>query len=154
EGVWVGIGADPPELPPTGEYQRGGGVMPFLECMPIPGEQNQDDPEASEACKSMRAQYQSYVAAYRARFQRVYRIDSQGVREARGDKLAPIAGAKAASKPGRRGATAEVSLPRSALPRMSEAPVAGLLLVARAATAPAPPEIEPEAWVSLALPEP
>jgi len=57
-------------------------------------------------------------------------------------------------KPGTKGATVEISLPLKAMPRVTQAPLASLKLVARAATSPKPPELAPEPWVWVTLPAP
>ena len=150
EGIWLGVGSSAPALPPIGEYQRGGGVRE-LNCdgNVYTGEAN--PPETKAACEALLANYAHTTAAHEARFERLFRIDRDGVREARPDgSLVAIAGARVVWKPG----AVEASLPLVAMPRLDAAPLTSLRLWARAATTPRAPVIKPEAWVWLDLPHP
>ena len=153
-GLWLGIGSTAPDTAPIGDWQRGGGVREFnCDVNLANGEPNA--PEARAACQALLDQHTAFVAAHEARFQRVLRLDAEGVRQVKDDgSLAPVDGAKVIWKPGPRGATAEATLPLTALPRVPEAPLGSLRFVARAVTTPKPPAVAPEAWVWLELPAP
>lgn len=155
-GVWVGVAARVPGLPPVGEYQRGGGVLPFTECL-SPADAPEDyDPRESKDCKELLKKRDDDEASHARRFRQLYRVDASGVRSVKEDgTLAPVEGAKVMWRDVRGGgATAEVSIPLSALPRMSEAPVSWLSVAARPVSTPSAPALAEDAWVSLRLPEP
>jgi hypothetical protein len=148
----LGVGA--PDLPPVGEYQRGGGIWPFMECQASPDQPANVDPEANAACQALLKRRKDEVAQHERRFERLYRIDREGVRVQRGDgSLAPVEGARAAVRATPERATLEASIPLLALPRMSAAPVESLALVARVASA-APPPPPDGGWTWVALPAP
>jgi hypothetical protein len=154
DGIWLGVGAAAPEIPPIGDYQRGGGVRDF-NCEMNPGTGEANPPEAIAACHELIRRHAGFVAAHEARFQKLYRIDREGIRAATTDgTLASIPGATAAWKPGSRGATVEVSLPALALPRVIEAPLGSLHLVARAVASPRPPVVPAAEWLWLDLADP
>ncbi len=154
DGIWLGVGASAPDVPPIGDYQRGGGVLDF-DCEVNRGTGEAQPPEAIAACRALIQRHADFVAAHRTRFQKLYRVDREGIRAATADgTLAAIPGALAAFKPGPRGATVEISLPASALPRVIEAPLVSLHLVARAVTSPKPPVVPEAEWVWLDLTDP
>jgi hypothetical protein len=68
--------------------------------------------------------------------------------------LAPIEGAKVAFKSGAKNTTFEITLPTKALPRLTQAPLVALRVVASVATAPKPPVIEAGKWIDLDLADP
>jgi len=160
EGIWLGIGSLAPAVLPVGEMSRGGFVQPFdcdFEQIYVgegtftKGKPN--PPEVVAACHGLLARHAEFVAKHRARFARMLKIDRQGVHGVAADgSLVSIEGAKYALKPAAKGATVEIALPLTALPRLVEAPITTLRLVARAATTPRP-EITPEQWVWVLLPE-
>jgi hypothetical protein len=161
DGIWLGIGSLPPSVPPIGLKARGGWTLAFdcdfeqvyaFEEGFVKGKAN--PPEVVAACHALLARHEALVAQHRARFTRFFKLDRDGVHAAAADgTLSSIAGAKAVFKPGPHGATVEVTLPIAALPRLVEAPLLTLRLVARAVTGPRP-EVLPPQWVSVHLPEP
>ncbi|MFT3771201.1 MAG: hypothetical protein QM820_37780 [Minicystis sp.] len=154
DGIWLGIGGAVPDVPPIGDWQRGGGVREF-NCDVNLGTGEPNPPETKAACQRVLDQHAAFVAAHEARFRVFYRIDRQGVRLAKDDgTLASIDGAQAIFKQGPKGATVEASLPLKAFPRVTDAPLASLRFVARAATTAKPPVIAAETWVWLDLPDP
>jgi hypothetical protein len=154
EGIWLGIGGGAPSVPPIGDWQRGGGVRDF-NCEMNLGTGEANPPEAIAACHALLQRHAAFVAAHHARFERVYRVDREGVRLVKPDgTLAAIEGAKALFLATPTGATVEVALPAKALPRMSEAPLTGLGAVARAAPTVQPPALPAALWVGLDLPAP
>jgi hypothetical protein len=156
EGLWLGLGVEPPPTLPVGEYQRGGGVLPFMECQRTPDmPEDAPDPETTEACKRVMKSAADKVAAHEARFRTLFRLDREGVRavDEAGAKAA-VAGAQIAIKAAAKGATLEAFLPLRALPRMSEAPIPYLQVLARALSVAAKDLPKPEAWPSAPLPRP
>ncbi|WP_437574243.1 hypothetical protein [Sorangium sp. So ce887] len=153
DGIWLGIGFGVPELPPIGYFQRGGGVTP-LNCEtdmggePLPAEVQKD-------CNETLERHAAFTAGHEARFERFFRLDRGGLSVIGEDgERRLVDGAKAAVKGGDGKLTIEATLPTSALPRASSAPIDGIRLLARAADAPRPPAPADEAWVWLAVPEP
>ncbi|WP_437850905.1 hypothetical protein [Sorangium sp. So ce363] len=153
DGIWLGLGFGAPELPPIGYFQRGGGVMP-LNCEtdmggePLPA-------DVQKACHETLAQHDAFTAGYEARFVRFFRLDRGGLSGIGEDgKGRLIEGAKAAVKGGEGRFTIEATLPTSALPRASSAPIDSIRLFARAADAPRPPAPADEEWVWREIPEP
>jgi len=166
EGIWLGLGARPPELPELGQFFGRMGFVPFnCDQHPIVTEEEPggdqgysfeaNAPESVAACEAETARLAAFIAQLQSRFARLFKIDRDGIHEVSpGGQLAAVEGAKAVVKPGPHGATAEISLPLAALPRLADAPLLALRLVARAATTPAPPVLGPALWVPLDLPEP
>ncbi len=162
DGVWVGVGAQVPDLPLLGEYfGRMGFVVLDCETMPVvEGEEGDQGyrvdprpPELADACRGLQARRAEAKAKHAARFEKLFKIDRDGVRlVGPGGALAAIEGAKSAWKAGPEGATVEVSLPLSAMPRLGEAPLVTLRLAARIAAA--APVIARGEWVWVELPEP
>jgi hypothetical protein len=161
EGIWLGIGSWPPALAPIGEYSRGGGTRD-LECeyqqidigegMFKNGPRN--PPETIAACKAILERHARFVARHEQRFVRRFKIDREGVRGVSADgALHGFEGARAVFKPGAKGATVEITLPLQAMPRLTQAPLHSLRLVARAATSPKPPEFAVDQWVWVDLPK-
>lgn len=161
DGFWLGIGAVPPRVPSVGLLARGGYIVPFdcdfEQIRMMEGEWAKGPakpPEVVAACHGLIARHAELVAHHRARFSRLFKIDRDGVHGASAEgTLSSIEGAKAVFKPGPRGATVEVTLPLNALPRLVEAPVVTLRLVARAAIGPKPDVVSGQ-WVEVSLPEP
>lgn len=162
EGVWVGVGARVPDLPLLGEYFGRMGFV-VLDCESMPTAEGEGDdigyrtdprpPEMADACRGLKARHAEAKAKHAARFEKLFRIDRDGVRVAGpGGALSAIEGAKSVWKSGPHGATVEVSLPLSAMPRMAEAPLQTVRLAARISTS--APVIATEQWVWLSLPEP
>ncbi|MEP7121165.1 MAG: hypothetical protein ABJE95_09655 [Byssovorax sp.] len=161
DGIWLGIGVVPPTVPSVGLFTRAGQIRPF-DCefetiRLIEGEferGKRNPPEVVAACRALIARHDELVARHRARFTRLFKLDRDGVRRVAVDgTLSPIEGAKAVFKPGPHGGTVEVALPISALPRMVEAPVVTLRLVARAVTG-QKPDLVAAQWVEVELPDP
>ena len=166
DGIWVGIGTRVPDLPLLGEYFGREGFV-VLNCerkitltdmqgAPEGAEQGYSFearlPEEQTACKALEARRAEVKAEHEKRFARLFKIDREGVRGvAEGGALVAIEGARSAWRPGPRGATVEVSLPLSAMPRAGEAPLQRLRLVARAA--PTTPVLTLGQWVWVDLPE-
>lgn len=165
DGIWLGIGFAPADLPLPGGYQGNAGYVPIgvagvpdgcAETQQADGEDGTRlvtrSPEAVAACKAELARHAERRAKYRKRFAKLYKIDRAGIHGVSEDGgFVAIGGARLAWKPRGNGATLEISLPLAALPRMAEAPLTSLRLVARAATSPEPPKLD--AWVWLKLPE-
>jgi len=174
-GLWLGIGSPPPAVPPIGEYTRGGG-FDLVECTAnaqtyVEGTRVITDtpnpPEVIEACKQIVARHAQLRATHAARFARTFHLDAAGVRAVGADgALAPVAGAEIAWRVTGARATAEVTLPLAAMPRLADAPLVTLELFARPSAAaraasPArpggvlvPPGLARTAWVGARLPEP
>ena len=146
DGFWLGIGEVPPPVPSIGLIARAGYIVPFNcdfeQIRLMEGEWKKGPakpPEVVAACRGVLARHAELIARHRARFTRLFKIDRDGVHGSSADgTLSTIDGAKAVFKPGARGATVEVSLPLTAMPRLAEAPAVTLRLVARAATGPKP----------------
>ena len=145
-GFWLDVKSDPPEVPPmmtAGEWTRAGARAPydcdyereyqageFVQTKPLA-------PEASRECHALLRRYEVFKAEYANRFLRRYKVDETGVQgtDATG-KLVAIGGARVAWKKTAEGASVEVSLPLTAMPRVSEAPLAGLQVWATASSSP------------------
>lgn len=161
DGIWLGLGSPAPELPPIGEFGRGGYIDP-PDCEQEVVQDSDGNavmrpkpPELVATCKALMEGYEELVKTHRQRFWRTFRVDREGARLlGEGGALSRIEGARAAFKPGPRGATVEISLPLAAMPRLTAAPLEWLRLVARPATAPEPPELPPEQGVWVNLPAP
>lgn len=146
---------------PIGVWSRGG----YVEALDCDFEQvyiNEGNfekgaakpPEVVAACHELIARHAALIASHKARFSRLFKIDHQGLREARADgTLAAVVGAKAVFTPGPAGSTVEITAPLAAMPRLVEAPLQSLHLVARAATTEAL-ALAPAQWVWVRFPEP
>jgi hypothetical protein len=139
-GIWVGLGSTPAREPgPNGSVCTA----------PVP------TPEEAEVCQANAAAFAAFVTKYDRAFEKLYRIDRGGVRVVdEGGALAAIPQAKIAWKAGARGATAEAWIPAAALPRMDQAPIRRLRLVARVASRPAAPALEAAEWTDVQLAPP
>jgi hypothetical protein len=154
DGIWLGIGTEAPPVPDIGLYQRGGGVIAF-NCDTDVGTGEPNPPEAVAACRALILAHAEFTVAHEARFHRLFKIDSAGVHTAAKDgALTPIEDARAVFKARPVGASLEISLPVSALPRLTSAPLRSLRFIARAATLPAPPAFDLATWVALDLAAP
>jgi hypothetical protein len=169
-GIWLGIGAHVPALPPLGEPGGRAGFVRLqcefeLICWAAgenndatacgPDKEKPLTPEVVESCKGLLKQHAELVAAHAEKFHKIFRVDRDGVRVLGPEgRLAPVPGSRHAWKPRAEGATVEIALPLAALPRVAEAPLEALTLMARAVDGPAPPEIPPEQWVRVVLPDP
>jgi hypothetical protein len=96
----------------------------------------------AEECRATLDRRAAFVARHTARFERRYRLDSRGIQRLGEGGLEPIPGAAAVSKVKGDRWTAEVKLPLSALPRMSEAPASTFFLFAAPGPATKAPEIK------------
>ena len=168
-GIWLGVGAAVPPLPPIG-FPGPSGYLGELDC-----EFEQDccndgqfirgpalAPQVAQACREKLERHEAFVLAHGVRFQRMYRVGPRGVsvRETDG-RLTPVAGAKVVILPHPGGAHLEASLPLEALPLFSQAPVSTLRFVARAladdeaaSDSLGGGDVSRRAWVWLAFPEP
>ncbi|MEP7120296.1 MAG: hypothetical protein ABJE95_05270 [Byssovorax sp.] len=161
DGIWLGVGSMAPAVLPIGVWSRGGSVEP-LDCdyeQVYINEGNFEKgaakpPEVVAACHALIAAHAALLVRHKARFSRLFKIDRQGLREVGADgALTVVAGAKAVFTPGQRGATVEITAPLTAMPRLVEAPLQTLHLVARAATTPTP-DLTPAQWVWVRFPQP
>jgi hypothetical protein len=153
-GIWLGLDAGASSVPPIGVWQRGGGIAE-LDCEGPTGTGEPSPPEAIAACHQLIQRHAEFTAAHEARFRSMYRIDSEGIRAVKADgTLAPIEGAKASFKATSTGATVEIALPPKALPRLSDAPLAALRVIARIAATPKAPAFAATDWILVELPEP
>ena len=163
DGIWLGIGSVPADLPLPGHYMGNLGYVSFglrpEDCVttPTPTKDGEgyyvetNSPAAVAACEAEIARHAERKATHARRFARLYRIDRQGVHVvSAANKLVAIDGAKWAFTLRAGGTTMEASIPLDALPRMAEAPLRSLRLVARAASSPEPSTLD--AWVWLELP--
>ncbi len=160
EGFWLGIASVAPPMLPLSTWEPGGNSDP-VDCM-APGHMNpkgiwlkddidlsrgeppQNKPEDVQACKALLERHGQRQVAHRKRFTRLLRIEPTRVQRMNDNgELVAIEGAKIAWKPQAGGATAEISLPLSALPRLAEAPLARLFVWAGPANT-SPPEGPPE----------
>ena len=155
DGIWLGITFPAPEAPPIGYFQRGGGVQE-LNCEVDSATGEPLAPETAQACQALLDRHEAFVDSHQARFTRFYRIDKTGVRAAvgPGESPAPIEGARAAFKETGDSVTVEVALPAEALPRVAQAPVESMSLIAFAAAESEPHTVSPESWVPIGLPAP
>jgi hypothetical protein len=162
DGIWLGVGAWAPDLPRLGVYSRGG-VLDELECEFVRVELSEgahengppNPPEVRAACEALIARHKQLAAAEATRFERVFKIDREGVHRVDADgALAAIPGASAAWKATPGGASVEVALPLAAMPRVAEAPLEAMRLAARAVTSAKPPALTTREWVWVTLPSP
>lgn len=162
ESVWLGLGTTPPELPFPGVVGPWGNGFQELVCSevvmencdgyPCPGK-DPTPPDELAKCKKQLADYEAFAAAQRGRFRKVFRIDKEGVKVvSEGGQLTPVLGAKVAWKSGAQKTSVEVSMPQLAMPRVAEAPLATLHLVARLASSPVAPILPEDAWLESHLP--
>lgn len=165
DGVWLGFGAIPPDLPIIGDVMlRGGPILPFNcehEILVLEGDRAGEieqgpalAPEVAKACREVTARHQAYKTAFRARFERVLRLSHEGVFELLADgSTQKVAGAELHAVRTEDATTLEVSLPISAYPRLAEAPWEWVRLAAAPLSAPSKAPLA-ERWVPLKLAEP
>lgn len=148
-GFWLGVAGSPSELPPVGVLTRTGGdeVDPWMEVVepgctaPRYGDHADDRVEGPE-CLAAREADDRVVETHGRRFQRWYRVEAGGLQlVGEGGALAAVTGAQVVFRPRGTGATAEVSIPLAALPRMGQAPVVDLWLAARGLASARGPEL-------------
>ncbi len=163
DGVWIGIGAAPPEMPYLGEFVGRAGFLP-LNCEQTMVVTSEDDgsqgygwepspPETKAACEAVVARETAFESANRKRFAKVFKVDRDGVKSvSESGELASVVGAEAVLRPSAKGATLEISLPLSAMPRVAQAPLTTLRVVARPLSA-KPPEPSMKQWIAAKLPE-
>lgn len=140
DGIWLGIGSEPLRGPgPNGSTCDGPGTTP----------------EANEACASMQEEYKAFLAKHDRLFERVYRIDSAGVRVLQRDgTLVAVPLAQVAWRKRAGGATAEASIPAASLPRFDRAPLDSIQILASDAPDPAKLDLLREHWTQISLDPP
>jgi len=152
EGAWIAVVAGAPNLPRLGPLQSDGSVRDVA-CGDFNAPTSANSARALESCRRREREHERTQVRHEARFSRVFRADAQGVRERTADgKLVPVAGASAVWKPSPEGARFEASLPLSAMPRLSEAPLTTLWAWSQAATASQEPRQAQETRLSLPQP--
>ncbi|APR86242.1 Hypothetical protein A7982_11591 [Minicystis rosea] len=162
DGIWLGIGSVPADLPLPGHYMGNLGYVSFglrpEHCATTPkltedGEGYYvatNSPAAVAACQAEIARHMERKKAHARRFTRLYRIDQRGVRVvSEGSKLVAIDGAKWAFNSHTGGTMMEASIPLDALPRMAEAPLKSVRLFARAALSSELPTLDAWVWLDL-----
>ncbi|MFO0549723.1 MAG: hypothetical protein U0271_15125 [Polyangiaceae bacterium] len=164
DGLWLALGSAVPPLPRIGFAGRGGYVSDLdceheqICCNDGYIERGPElTPEASAACHALLERDQQARADFADEFVRVYRIDAAGVSLRGADgALTPIAGAQVAfGKTGASGSL-EASIPLTALPRFSQAPITTLAYLVRPLSRPkdlAATVVRERPWVWLNLPE-
>lgn len=135
DGLWIELSAPAAKLHALGEWAPDG---TFYEYTP---ETVPQDP--SSTSRQVLEYHTPFVAEHMKRFQRLYRLDPKGILWDGGKGFAPVPDAVAVSRVTGDRLTAEVKLPLSALPRMSQAPANSFFLFAAAGPSTKVPEIEP-----------
>ncbi len=171
EGFWLGVGSPASPMLPLSEWAPGGNTDP-IDCSkpgrmkpngiwftdefdPSQPEPPAIDPKEKATCDAMVAKHAQRQAEYRKRFYRLLRIEATGVRRMdENGHLVAIAEAKVAWKASASGATAEISMPVTVLPRLVEAPVTRLHVLAAPASDPAPAGPPDDEAKARALPAP
>jgi hypothetical protein len=160
QGIWVVVSARPSELRPVGNFNVGGVVVPF-DCEHKQEMMNGEwrstaelnTPDVAASCHRTVDAHAREVATHEKRFTKRWRIDSRDVRASNDEgKLEVVEGATLAWKSSATRATVEAALPLAAMPRMAEAPVTSIRVVALPASSPLPGTAPEEA--TLPLPEP
>ena len=161
DGIWLGIASPAPPVPSIGEYRRGGGVE-ALDCEyeQIPGPEGsfsrgkKHPPETVKACKGLIERHAAFVAKHEERFSKLFKIDRDGIHGVKADgTLFGFDGGRAVFVQSGKSAKVEISLPLQAMPRLAEAPLVSLHVVAMTVTSPGP-AFAPEQWVWVKMPEP
>ncbi len=171
EGFWLGIASVAPSMLSIGTWEFAG-LVSGLDCV-APGHMNAEgfwisndidlsknepppnSPEDVQACKVLHERHEQRALAHQKRFTRLLRIEPTRVRRVNEKgELVAIEDAKIAWKPRAGGAAAEISLPRSALPRLAEAPLARLFIWAGPADKPPPEGPLEDEEKALTLPAP
>ncbi|MFO0611425.1 MAG: hypothetical protein U0414_02470 [Polyangiaceae bacterium] len=139
DGVIFTVGARVAELPPIGEYTRGGGIAD-LDCEHerdfTDGEYIATDkplpPDVAKQCRAYLATYEKQKTEHAARFTTRLTLDANGLSalDEKGAR-APIGAAKVSWKPSAKGTIVfEALVPNAAMPRLSEAPLMDLFVLA------------------------
>jgi hypothetical protein len=164
DGVWLGFGAIPPDLPLIGDLMlRGGPIRPFNcehEVIELEGDRAGEReqgpplaPEVAKACREMVERHTAFKTSFRARFERVLRLAPEGVFERLADgSTHKVTGAELRAVRSEDATTLEVSLPVSAYPRLAEAPWEWVRLAAAPLTSATKAPLA-ERWVPLKLAE-
>ncbi|MFO0617289.1 MAG: hypothetical protein U0414_32130 [Polyangiaceae bacterium] len=132
-GLTVALKFPSPELPQIGYHGRSD-IYPIGDCTepdPTDAERYQrPNPfqPPQEECKKLLAAYQKFTAEHLARFERVLRIDENGVTTE--GSSAALDRVRFESKPTPAGFTFEADLPVELLPRCTTAPIADIALAA------------------------
>lgn len=165
DGVWLGVGAWAPKLPPVGVIGIMDQLEPLTDCAshPVVGQVVDEGsrvldtkdvpnaPAARAACKVALDRYTALRGEHERRFEKRFKLDREGIRElAQDGALVPIAHAEAAWRVESSEARVEIALPLSAMPRLAQAPLPSLKVFAR--TASDGGEEEPWTWVHLPAP--
>lgn len=153
QGLWLWLENEVPELPPIGQYQRGGGIMP-LQCDLPEEEARIYTPFDNDTCHSMLAQYDELQKSYAAAFTRQLHLTAQASSVRSGDREAPIANAQYASKAAEGAVTFELVLPLSALPRIAAPELASISIAVERASGAPPSEPKPEASAGVSFTTP
>ncbi len=160
DAVWIGIGTRPAALPYIGTYGRAAASFDPVVCSEKERyftdgmyyeSETPTPPETLAACKAVIARYDAYAETQNARFSRVIRIDAKGATDVTTAKAAAIGDAKVVWKTSADGtATFEATLPTSSLPRIADAPLMSMRLLARNKEL----AIPAARWTGVALPLP
>ncbi|MDI1451017.1 hypothetical protein QHF85_43650 [Polyangium sp. 6x1] len=145
-GLWIALSAPAAELRPLGEWGRDGTFYKF-DCA------EGLEPEAATKCKATLDLHAAFTARHAARFERLFRLDAKGLRWLEAGGLSPVPNAIVASKVKGDRVTTEISLPLSALPRISESPASTFSLAAVTGPADKAPALAPEQRAELSAPE-
>lgn len=139
--VWIGVGTRPATLPYIGSLGRAAASFDPVVCSEMEriftdGMWIETDkpaaPEGVAACRAVVAHYEAYVAEQNKRFARVFRVDQKGVTDVTTAKSTALAGAKLAWRTGPDGEHFfEAKLPLDAMPRVADAPLMSMRLIAR-----------------------
>ena len=130
-GIWLGLATDPPDLPEPYDSNVNGYTIPVTEnecrfvsvCCPSGDVELTGKPRpraVTARCLDALSRYRELVSRLAKRHTRQLKLEASGVSEVlESGKLEPIAAAKAVWKTRPKGVSVEVSLPLSALPRLS-----------------------------------
>ncbi len=141
DAVWVGIGTRPARLPYIGGLGRASASFDPVLCTEMERDftdgmyietDRPTPPETLAACKAVVARYDAFAAERNARFSRVFRFDAKGVTEVTGGKSAAVANAKILWRTGaERNKTFEATLGNESMPRVADAPLLTMRVLAR-----------------------
>lgn len=140
--VWIGVGTRPAALPYIGSLGRAAASFDPIVCSEMEriftdGMWIETDkpaaPEGVAACRAVVARYDAYVAEQAKRFARVLRVDEKGITDVTTAKATPVPSAKLQWKAGADGARSfEATLGLDAMPRVADAPLMSMRVIARA----------------------
>jgi hypothetical protein len=165
DGVWFGLGAWAPDLPPVGVISSMDQIRALTDCAshPVVVQLVEDGsrvmstkdipntPAERAACKTALDRYTTIKAEHKRRFEKRFKIDREGIREIfRDGTLVTIAQATAVWKIEPSETHVEIALPLSAMPRMAQAPLPTLKVFARSSAA--LPGGEQDSWIWIQLP--